>query len=157
MPPCWRSFTTFWEIFGWEATMWLATVRYLSISSSESELYWNISVFNLERQETTKEIWIKSRKIAKLEIKPFHQKQNTSLERERVYHVNSILADRSKLFFRFFLSFFLLILRNCQCNYENRPDCVEKRSMRSTFKGIWSAGTSGKIKSVSKNTSSIFM
>ena len=34
--------------------MWSAAMRYLSISSSESELYWNISVFNLEKQETTK-------------------------------------------------------------------------------------------------------
>ena len=34
--------------------MWSAAIRYLWISSSESELYWDISVFNLERQETTK-------------------------------------------------------------------------------------------------------
>ena len=34
--------------------MWSATIRYLSISSSESELYQDISVFNIEKEKNTK-------------------------------------------------------------------------------------------------------
>ena len=35
-----------------------------------------------------------------------HQKQNTSLERKRVFLLNSLLAERRELFLSFFSSFF---------------------------------------------------
>ena len=55
--------------------MWSATIRYLSISSSESELYWDISVFNLEKDKSTKKKGKKREKIANLEVKPFNDSQ----------------------------------------------------------------------------------
>ena len=65
-----------------------------------------------------------------------HQKQNTSLERRREFLVNSILAERRELFYQFFSSFFFLNFETVNSMTGNRPDSVEKRSTRSTFKGI---------------------
>ena len=68
-------FATFLEKFHWVAKMWSATMRYLLISSSESELYQDVSVFNPEREKTTKKKFKKKKKIRKLEVKPSNDHQ----------------------------------------------------------------------------------
>ena len=55
--------------------MWSNTIRYLSITSSECELYRVISFFNPEKEKNTKKIRKKKKKIAKLEVKPFNDHQ----------------------------------------------------------------------------------
>ena len=73
----WDFFATFLVKFCWIAKMWSNTIRYLSITSSECELYRVISFFNPEKEKNTKKIWKKKKKIAKLEVKPFNDHQLT--------------------------------------------------------------------------------
>ena len=54
--------------------MWSTTIRYLLISSSEYDLYSDISVFNPEKK-TLKKNLKKKEKIVKLEVKPFNDSQ----------------------------------------------------------------------------------
>ena len=73
----WDFFATFLVKFCWIAKMWSNTIRYLSITSSECELYRVISFFNPEKEKNTKKIRKKKKKIAKLEVKPFNDHQLT--------------------------------------------------------------------------------
>ena len=84
-----------------------------------------------------------------------HQKQNSSLEPKHVNLAYSFINEPDKHFLKFFFSFFIRLLWKRGRNAVYRGVKVEKLSMRPASKGIGSTGMSGRVRMVTKCTSSI--